>query len=80
MRDMAEKPILPVLDRARCTGCGDCVPVCAPGVLALVAGRLEFAEPDSCDYCGQCEAVCTEEAISCPYEIVLEPESETRSR
>ena len=63
---------LPVLDRARCTGCGDCVPVCASGVLALVGGRLEFVKPAACDYCGECEAMCAQGAISCPYEIVME--------
>jgi len=62
----------PVLDRARCTGCGDCIPVCAPGALRLVGERLEFVNPDSCDYCGECEAVCSQDAISCPYDIVLD--------
>jgi ferredoxin len=27
-------------------------------------------KPDSCDYCGECEAVCPEDAVSCPYDIV----------
>lgn len=67
---MAERPSLPVLDRGKCTDCGDCVPACPHGVLALVAARLEFARPDSCDYCGECEAICSEDAISCPYDIV----------
>ena len=69
---MVELPSLPVLDRAGCTGCGDCIPVCTPGVLALVAERLEFVRPDSCDYCGECEAICAQGAISCPYDIMLE--------
>jgi len=72
---MAERLSLPILDRGRCTACGDCVPVCAPGVLALVESSLEFVNPDSCDYCGECEAACTEEAISCPCEIVLDSEA-----
>lgn len=67
---MAEPPALPILDEAKCTACGDCVPVCAPGVLAVVAERLEFLQPDRCDYCGACEETCGEEAISCPYDIV----------
>ena len=75
---MEQVSSLPLLDRARCTGCGDCIPVCAPGVLALVDGRLEFVKPDSCDYCGECEAICAEGAISCPYDIV--PEGNGRSQ
>ena len=74
---MEEPPSLPILDRTRCTACGDCAPVCVPGALALVAGRLEFVKPDLCDYCGECEAVCDEDAISCPYEIV--PDVRTQS-
>ena len=69
---MTERSSPPLLDRARCTGCGDCIPVCAPGVLALVDGRIEFVKPDSCDYCGECEAICSQDAISCPYDVVLD--------
>jgi ferredoxin len=39
-------------------------------VLSVVAERLEFVQPDRCDYCGECEEACGEEAISCPYDIV----------
>ena len=69
---MTERSSLPALDRACCTGCGECVQVCAAGALALAGERLEFVRPDSCDYCGECEAVCRQGAISCPYDIVLE--------
>ena len=72
---MTERPSFPVLDRSRCTACGDCVPACPPAVLALVRRRLQFVNPAACDYCGECEAICREDAISCPYEIVLESES-----
>lgn len=75
---MAQVSSLPVLDRARCTDCGDCVPVCAPGVLALVDGRLEFVRPERCDYCGECEAICSEDAISCPYDIVVDADGQSQ--
>jgi len=75
---MTERASLPVLDRARCTACGDCISVCAPGTLALVGGLLEFVKPDSCDYCGECEAVCSQGAISCPYDIVQDGEGRGR--
>jgi ferredoxin len=76
---MTERASLPVLDRARCTGCGDCVPVCPAGVLALASQRLEFVKPDSCDYCGECEAVCNQGAISCPYDILVEGKGQSQS-
>jgi len=76
---MVEWSSLPALDRARCTACGDCIPVCAPGVLALVGGRLEFVKPDSCDYCGECEGICSEGAISCPYDIVFDANGRRQS-
>lgn len=75
-----QRPVLPVLDALRCTGCGECVWVCAPGVLAVVDERLEFARPDRCDYCGECETVCGEEAISCPYDIVPGSQNPRRPR
>ena len=75
---MAETRSLPVLDRARCTGCGDCVSVCTAGVLALAGGRLEFVKAAACDYCGKCEATCAQGAISCPYDIVLDPSDQGR--
>ena len=77
---MGERNSLPILDRARCTDCGECVPVCEPGALGLVDERLEFVEPSACDYCGACEEVCGEEAISCPYEIVPDADPGRRSR
>jgi ferredoxin len=69
---MAEPPALPALDAAKCTGCGDCVAVCPPGVLGFVGERPQLVRPERCDYCSRCEAVCAEEAISCPYDIVLD--------
>ena len=76
---MEQAASIPVLDRARCTACGDCIPVCAPGVLALVGERLEFVKPAACDYGGECEAICAEGAISCPYDIMLEGNGRSQS-
>jgi len=28
--------------------------------------------PDRCDYCTDCELVCPEGAITCPFEVVIE--------
>lgn len=54
---------LPVVDTARCTGCGDCVAVCPTQCLAL-AGRLPWLpRPLDCVSCAACELVCPTAAI-----------------
>jgi MinD superfamily P-loop ATPase len=73
MRSIVEQVAgIPLLDRTRCSACGDCIRVCVPCVLALVDERLEIVKPAACDYCGECEAICADGAISCPYDIVAE--------
>ncbi|QOC22451.1 ferredoxin-type protein NapF [Wenzhouxiangella sp. AB-CW3] len=46
----------------RCTGCGDCIPVCPEGV--LVAGRAGIPQMaprgDGCIQCGACVEACEE--------------------
>jgi NAD-dependent dihydropyrimidine dehydrogenase PreA subunit len=60
---------LPVVDPARCTGCGDCVAVCPTDCLALI-GRLPWLpRPLDCISCTACELVCPAGAIrlaACP--------------
>ena len=63
--------ILPEIDRARCTGCGDCVAVCQPQALALVGGKAQMARPELCEYDGGCEPVCPAGAIQVPFLIVF---------
>lgn len=54
---------LPVLDRARCVGCGDCVAVCPADCLAM-AGRLPWLpRPLDCVPCAACVAVCPTDAL-----------------
>ncbi|HWR98945.1 MAG TPA: mercury methylation ferredoxin HgcB [Candidatus Methanoperedens sp.] len=47
------------LDRAACSGCGDCVGVCPREVLEMADGRAAIREPDACIECGAC-------ALNCP--------------
>ena len=66
---------LPVIDVARCTGCGDCIAVCPTGALELAGGVAVLVRPEVCDYAGLCERICPVEAIALPYEIVLQSEA-----
>jgi MinD superfamily P-loop ATPase len=64
--------MMPEIDIARCNGCGLCVSVCLRHCLVIVEGRIVVVEGIECDWCTKCEAVCASDAISCPYEIVIE--------
>lgn len=46
----------------RCTRCGDCVPVCPRGALALTEGELEVAW-DRCELAGACVEICLPGAL-----------------
>jgi NAD-dependent dihydropyrimidine dehydrogenase PreA subunit len=63
--------ILPEIDLNLCDGCGECVPACGAGALALSDGKVNLARPDLCEYDGQCEPACPVGAIALPYLIVL---------
>ena len=72
--DMMLENWLPQIDATICTGCGDCIPACPTGTLALVEGLAVTARPQACNYCGVCEEVCPVEAIALPYLILMQPE------
>lgn len=61
----------PVIDPAKCDGCGVCVSVCQPAALVIVGGTVSFSATGDCPWCGECEAVCPRGAITCPYEIIF---------
>jgi NAD-dependent dihydropyrimidine dehydrogenase PreA subunit len=70
---MIESLWFPQIDKAVCTGCGDCVAACPTEVLELVDGQTFLAEPAACNYCGACESICPVQAIALPYQVVLKP-------
>ncbi len=63
--------ILPKIDREVCTGCGDCVEVCHVNALGIHELKAVIVSAGDCDYCTDCEAVCSVFAISCPFEVVV---------
>lgn len=64
-----EPPSLhPVIDAARCIGCGSCVKACPEEpehhVLGIVGGRAHLVSPTDCIGHGACRTACPVEAIS----------------
>ncbi|OQX88820.1 MAG: hypothetical protein B6D65_05345 [candidate division Zixibacteria bacterium 4484_93] len=51
------------IDKAKCTGCGDCVSVCPVDAIEIVDGKAEIDEP-KCIGCAICANKCPEGAIS----------------
>jgi NAD-dependent dihydropyrimidine dehydrogenase PreA subunit len=69
MAQPPDRDWLPIIDDARCGGCGDCVRACPVGALALVDGRAVLAHPAACTYCTVCEDLCPQGAIALPFLI-----------
>lgn len=51
------------IDEARCDGCGDCIPSCAEGAIALVNGKARLSADPLCDGLGACLGECPRGAI-----------------
>ena len=63
---------MPVIDPTKCAGCGLCVGVCQCNALAIVNSIVVIIEMVECDWCTDCELVCSTGAISCPFEIIFQ--------
>ena len=64
---------MPVVDQEKCNGCGLCISVCYCNALRLAGNVVTIVETEECGWCTECEAVCPTGAITCPFEIVVEP-------
>jgi NAD-dependent dihydropyrimidine dehydrogenase PreA subunit len=53
----------PVVDKAKCNGCGTCVQVCPVAVFEMKAGKSVVKNPSACIGCRACEASCPTGAI-----------------
>jgi formate hydrogenlyase subunit 6/NADH:ubiquinone oxidoreductase subunit I len=54
---------LPLLDLARCTGCGDCVVVCPTACLEMSGAVPWLPRPGHCVACELCVLVCPTAAL-----------------
>ncbi len=48
-------------DLDKCTGCGNCVPVCPFGLLEIIDDKVQLQE--GCTLCGACQEACVYEAV-----------------
>jgi NAD-dependent dihydropyrimidine dehydrogenase PreA subunit len=65
--------LLPLIDTARCDGCGRCVIHCTAGALEMANGKAILAHPARCNYDAACEDACPVDAIALPYQVVFGP-------
>lgn len=52
------------IDEAKCDGCGECIPSCAEGAIALVNGKARLSADALCDGLGACLGECPRGAIT----------------
>ena len=70
---------IPEIDSGKCNGCGDCVIQCPTKSVELVGGKVAIVRPQDCNYCTECEALCSSGAIRCSFGIILVDETESKS-
>lgn len=52
-----------VVDKSKCTGCGECISSCPLDAIAMNGG-LAVVDPGACGDCGACIDVCPVQALS----------------
>lgn len=60
---MARRKVIRI-DEEKCDGCGDCVPNCAEGAIAVIDGKARLISEVYCDGLGVCLGHCPQGAIT----------------
>lgn len=67
---------MPRIDVQKCNGCGLCVGVCQCQIIVVVQNKASIIPKEKCrdchTWCSQCELVCPNDAISCPFEVIID--------
>lgn len=66
---MVDPAWMPRINRAVCTGCGDCIAACLADALGQIEGKADLVDPEACTYCTACEDICPVRAIELPFLI-----------
>ncbi|RMF83304.1 MAG: 4Fe-4S dicluster domain-containing protein [Nitrospinota bacterium] len=53
-----------LVDKSRCVGCGNCVPLCPMGAISIGPDKRADINQDECVECGVCERVLRKEGLS----------------
>jgi len=51
------------IDEERCDGCGQCIPACEEGAIAIIEGKARLLSESYCDGLGACLGSCPNDAI-----------------
>lgn len=64
---------LPIIDRRRCTGCGECERRCPTQAVAVRGRQAVIVRPAACTFCDICETFCPHGAIERPFTVTFAP-------